>query len=73
MLHWYLTAIGLRSDGQAQMNNNDYNDDYTKLCDLADSMAQAATTFNGHGYWTFLQARQEFQQTLQQILDHSIF
>jgi hypothetical protein len=53
------------------MNNNDYNDDYNKLCDLADSMAQAATTFNGQGYWTFLQARQEFQQALEQILNHS--
>lgn len=53
------------------MNNNDYNNDYTKLCDLADSMAQAATTFHGQGYWAFLQAREEFQQALEQILDHS--
>jgi len=49
------------------MNNYDFN--YKTLCDLADSMAQAATTFNGQGYWSFLQAREEFQAMLHDVLD----
>jgi len=49
------------------MSNNEFN--YKTLCDLADSMAQAATTFSGQGYWCFLQAREEFQAALHDILD----
>ena len=51
------------------MNNNyEYTTNYQHLLELADSMAQAATTFNGQGYYSFLQASEDFQHALYQAL-----
>ena len=42
------------------------------LLALADSMASAATTFSGQGYQSFLQARDEFKETLHNTLSDMI-
>jgi hypothetical protein len=52
-----------------KMDNFEQQTNYKHICELADSMAQAATTFNGHGYWIFLQAREDFQTALHAVLD----
>jgi hypothetical protein len=42
------------------------------LLALADNMASAATTFSGQGYQSFLQARDEFKETLHNTLSDMI-
>jgi hypothetical protein len=44
------------------------DDDELTLMYLADSMASAATSFSAHGYDTFIQAREQFKDTLHKIL-----
>jgi hypothetical protein len=44
------------------------NDDELTLMYLADSMASAATSFSAHGYDSFIQAREQFKDTLHKIL-----
>lgn len=48
--------------------DQDNNNDETTLMYLADNMASAATSFNAHGYDTFIQARETFKDTLHKIL-----
>jgi hypothetical protein len=48
------------------MNEND--EDELTLMYLADSMASAATSFSAHGYDSFIQAREQFKDTLHKIL-----
>jgi len=36
---------------------------------LADNMAEAATTFAGHGYQQFLQARTDFLDTIHKFVE----
>lgn len=40
-----------------------------QLLELADSMAAAATVFSGHGYDTFIRAREEFKQVLHETIE----
>jgi len=49
-------------------NMNQKEDDEHTLMYLADSMASAATSFSAHGYDTFIQAREQFKDTLHKIL-----
>jgi hypothetical protein len=44
------------------------DDDELTLMYLADSMASAATSFSAHGYDSFIQAREQFKDTLHKIL-----
>lgn len=51
------------------MTNKDDTETEALLLSLADNMASAATTFNAHGYDSFIQARENFKDTLHKILD----
>jgi hypothetical protein len=50
------------------MDNNQQDENEHTLMYLADSMASAATSFSAHGYDTFIQAREQFKDTLHKIL-----
>lgn len=39
------------------------------LLELADSMAAAASSFNAHGYDTFIQARDTFKEFLHTVIE----
>lgn len=41
--------------------------DQTVLMQLADNMAAAATTFNSHGYDSFISAREEFKKSVAEL------
>ena len=44
--------------------------DESTILNLADNMAAAASTFNSHGYDTFIQSRETFKEVLHKYAEH---
>ena len=56
------------NNGNANINAKMLIESENMLMNLADDMAAAATSFNGHGYQVFISSREQFRQTLHEIL-----